>query len=139
VRLLNRTTRHHSLTEAGALYYEQVRAVVRELDSIRIRRLLSGVSEGHPARPLRTSAAKRIHPSAGPPPQPPSRIAPRYYLSDHPVDLVETASTWRLLGVLQIEPDRTKAQPEPPHRVRQSPLYFDVHGEPASSDGAHSA
>src|SRR5436190_23755809 len=35
VRLLNRTTRHHSLTEAGTLYYEQMRAVVRELDGIR--------------------------------------------------------------------------------------------------------
>ena len=80
VRLVNRTTRHHSLTEAGAMYYEQVRALVRELDSLRHQAASYQESvKGTLRVQLRDVGCNAPHPSGGAGVSgPASGIAPRH-------------------------------------------------------------
>lgn len=133
VRLVNRTTRHHSLTEAGAMYYEQVRALVRELDSLRHQAASYQESvKGTLRVQLRTSAAMHLILPAVPAflgQHPGLRLD--IHLSDHQVDLVENGfdlAVW--LGVLQ-DSNLIARKLSRSHRiVCGSPRYFEVHGEP---------
>jgi DNA-binding transcriptional LysR family regulator len=133
VRLLNRTTRHQSLTEAGALYYDQVRAVVRELDTIRhqVASYQDSV-KGTLRVQLRTSVATQLILPAVPAflgQYPGLRLD--IHLSDHRADLVENGfdlAVW--LGNLQ-DSNLIARQLSPSCRVVcGSPRYFDVYGEP---------
>jgi DNA-binding transcriptional LysR family regulator len=133
VRLLNRTTRHHNLTEAGTLYFEQVRALVRELDSIRHQAASYQDSvKGTLRVQLRPSAAIHLILPAVPTflgEHPGLRLD--IHLNDHQVDLVENGfdlAVW--LGVLQ-DSNLIARKLSRSHRiVCGSPRYFDVHGEP---------
>jgi len=133
VRLLNRTTRHHSLTEAGDLYYEQVRTLVRQLDSLRHQAAsYQEAVKGTLRAQLRTSAAMHLILPAVPAflaENPGLRLY--IHLSDHLVDLVENGfdlAVW--LGVLQ-DSNLISRKLSGSHRiVCGSPRYFDIHGEP---------
>lgn len=90
VRLLNRTTRQQSLTEAGQLYYENVRHILREIDTVKrevssYQDAVKGLLRAH----LRTSAGNQVVVPALP------RFLERYpgvtldiTLTDERVDLV---------------------------------------------------
>ncbi|MPZ55186.1 MAG: LysR family transcriptional regulator [Rhizobiales bacterium] len=133
VRLLNRTTRHQSLTEAGALYYEHARDVVRQLDNLRnqVSSFQDSV-KGTLRVQLRTSAASDVIVPALP------SFLSRYPelcldvdLNDDRVDLVENGidvAVW--LGNLQDTSTVARRLSAGRRVACGSPAYFAKHGEP---------
>jgi len=134
VRLLNRTTRNNSLTEAGALFYERARAVIGELNAAkRDASSFQSTAKGLLRISLRISTSRVILPAL-------SKFLELYpdlmldvTLTDERLDLVANkidVAVW--LG--HLEDSRMMARRLTPSRrvVCASPAYLDRHGIPTT-------
>jgi DNA-binding transcriptional LysR family regulator len=133
VRLLNRTTRRQSLTEAGQVYYSKVTAILSQLEGI--KRDASSYQEGVKGRlkvHLRSSIGNQVIVPALPRflKQFPN-ISLHLTLTDDRVDLVEQAvdvAVW--LGALE-DSSMIAKRLSPSSRVLcASPLYLQQYGVP---------
>lgn len=141
VRLLNRTTRHQALTEAGAIFYDRARSILQEVE--RARRDASSFQrevKGLLRVTLRVSAGTAVIVPALP------RFLERYpeltvnvTLSDERTDLVARGidvAVW--LGHLDDSGVVARRLTQTRRVVCASPEYFARHGEPKKpGDLAH--
>ncbi|MFT3975545.1 MAG: LysR family transcriptional regulator [Sphingomonas bacterium] len=137
VRLINRNTRSQSLTEAGRLYYERVRAISRELEVAKseTRSAHEGV-EGRLRVALRTSSATTVIVPALP------ALLARYpgleleiIVTDERPDLVVNqidVAIW--IGELP-DSELVARRLSPSRRILcASPAYLEKHGTPEKPD-----
>ena len=125
VRLLNRTTRHQALTEAGVIFYDRARSILQQVerakrDASSFQKEIKGV--------LRVTFASRPEhghcPGAAAVSRAPSRIGGERTLSDERIDLVAMASTWPSgSGIWTIGRRRPTTDTDEPRRVRQSGIF----------------
>jgi DNA-binding transcriptional LysR family regulator len=135
-RLLNRTTRRMSLTEAGARYYEQV---VRILDDLSEAEQSLGPLQQAPSGTLRVSAPMSlslVRLSAAMP-----RFLERYpqvsldlNLEDRRIDIVKEGYDLAIRGTDRLEDSSLVARKlmTLDHVLCGAPAYFERHGVPAS-------
>lgn len=135
-RLLNRTTRRMSLTEAGARYYEQV---ARVLDDLSEAEQSLGPLQQAPSGTLRVSAPMSlslVRLSAAMP-----RFLERYpqvsldlNLEDRRIDIVKEGYDLAIRGTDRLEDSSLVARKlmTLDHVLCGSPAYFERHGVPAS-------
>lgn len=137
-RLLNRTTRRMSLTEAGTQYYQHV---VRIMDDLaEAESALSPLSET-PAGLLRVSAPMSLTLTAF------SEVIPSFlkrypdltldlHLDDRRVDLVKEGYDLAIRGSDNLEDSSLVARKllTMTHVLCAAPSYFDAHGIPATPD-----
>ncbi len=138
VRLLNRTTRRLSLTEAGSLYYRNVARILDDLDAA--DRALGPLQQA-PAGTLRVAAPMTVTLvclSAAIP-----RFLARYpqvsldlNLDDRRVDVVKEGYDLAIRGSDSLEDSSLAARRlmVMRHVLCAAPAYFDAHGEPARPD-----
>jgi DNA-binding transcriptional LysR family regulator len=133
VRLLNRTTRRQSLTEAGQVYYAKITAILAQLDEA--KRDVSSYQEGVKGRlkvHLRTTIGNQVIVPALP------RFLTQYpninlhlTLTDNREDLVEHSvdvAVW--LGALEDSSMMARRLSPSERVVCGSPLYLQKHGAP---------
>ncbi|CAB3918103.1 LysR family transcriptional regulator [Achromobacter anxifer] len=135
-RLLNRTTRRMSLTEAGARYYEQV---ARILDDLNEAEQSLGPLQQAPSGTLRVSAPMSlslVRLSAAMP-----RFLARYpqvsldlNLEDRRIDIVKEGYDLAIRGTDRLEDSSLVARKlmTLDHVLCGAPAYFERHGAPAS-------
>ncbi|MGA4635507.1 LysR family transcriptional regulator [Pseudomonas solani] len=137
-RLLNRTTRRMSLTEAGASYYEQV---VRILDDLKEADRSMGPMQGAPSGTVRVSAPMSFTliclADAIP------RFLARYpelsldlQMEDRRIDIVKEGFDLAIRGSDRLEDSSLVARPVMTlhHVLCGAPAYFAEHGIPESPD-----
>lgn len=134
-RLLNRTTRRMSLTEAGRQYYEQV---ARILDDLRDAEQALGPLQQEPGGTLRVSAPMSLSLTLLSAAMP--RFLARYprlsldlHLEDRRIDLVKEGFDVAIRGSDRLEDSSLVARKlmALEHVLCGAPAYFDQHGEPA--------
>ncbi|MBV7483086.1 LysR family transcriptional regulator [Bordetella sp. BOR01] len=138
VRLLNRTTRRMSLTEAGTLYYEQVCRILDDLDEagrslacMQVR--ASGVLRVSAPMSLtltRLSAAIPAFLQAYP------ELSLDLHLEDRRVDIIQEGFDVAIRGTDHLEDSTLVARPLTvlPHVLCGSPAYFQRYGMPDTPD-----
>ena len=137
-RLLNRTTRRMSLTEAGQRYYEQISRILDDLDEA--GRSL-GPMQTQPSGVLRVSAPMSLTLTRL------SAAIPRFlqaypelsldlYLEDRRVDLIQEGFDVAIRGSDNLEDSSLVARPLTvlPHVLCGAPSYFARNGLPKSPD-----
>ncbi|OZI72764.1 MULTISPECIES: LysR family transcriptional regulator [Bordetella] len=138
VRLLNRTTRRMSLTEAGALYYDQI---VRILDDLDEAGRSLGPMQSRPSGVLRVSAPMSLTLIGL------SEAIPRFlraypdlsldlHLDDRRVDIVREGFDLAIRGSDRLEDSNLVARRLTllTHVLCGAPSYFEEHGVPASPE-----
>lgn len=138
VRLLNRTTRRLSLTEAGSLYYGNVARILDDLDAA--DRALGPLQQA-PAGTLRVAAPMTVTLVCL------SAAMPRFLarhpqvsldlnLDDRRVDVVKEGYDLAIRGSDSLEDSSLAARRlmVMRHVLCAAPAYFDAHGEPARPD-----
>lgn len=138
VRLLNRTTRRLSLTEAGSLYYRNVARILDDLDAA--DRALGPLQQA-PAGTLRVAAPMTVTLVCL------SAAIPRFLarhpqvsldlnLDDRRVDVVKEGYDLAIRGSDSLEDSSLAARRlmVMRHVLCAAPAYFDAHGEPARPD-----
>ena len=135
-RLLNRTTRRMSLTEAGTRYYEQV---ARILDELREAEQSLGPLQSAPTGTLRVSAPIILHADASVGrdsrlPGAPSDLSLDLNLEDRRVDIVKEGYDLAIRGTDRLEDSSLVARRlmTLEHVLCAAPAYLARHGEPAS-------
>ncbi len=133
-RLLQRTTRRMSLTEAGSLYYEQISRILDDLDEA--GRSLAPLQTG-PSGVLRVSAPMSLtlsRLSAAIPAflQAYPDLSLDLHLEDRRVDIIQEGYDLAIRGSDQLEDSSLVARPLTvlPHVLCGAPAYFQRHGEP---------
>jgi DNA-binding transcriptional LysR family regulator len=133
VRLLNRTTRQVSLTEAGAAYYEHCARIVADLDDVEASvgaltsaprgtlRITAGVELGEELAPLITEFMRT---------QP--EVAPEVVLENRFVDLVEERFDVGIRGAIRLPESSLVVRPLARSRLVlcAAPSYLAEHGAP---------
>ncbi|MCD0503384.1 LysR family transcriptional regulator [Bordetella petrii] len=138
VRLLNRTTRRMSLTEAGTRYYQQITRILDDLDE-------AGQSlatlRANPSGVLRVSAPMSLtltRLSAAIPAflQAYSDLSLDLHLEDRRVDIIQEGFDVAIRGSDQLEDSSLVARPLTvlPHVLCGAPAYFERHGAPRSPE-----
>lgn len=138
VRLLNRTTRRLSLTEAGSLYYRNVARILDDLDAA--DRALGPLQQA-PAGTLRVAAPMTVTLVCL------SAAIPRFLvrhpqvsldlnLDDRRVDVVKEGYDLAIRGSDSLEDSSLAARRlmVMRHVLCAAPAYFEAHGEPARPD-----
>ncbi|MBO9357422.1 LysR family transcriptional regulator [Bordetella petrii] len=138
VRLLHRTTRRISLTEAGTLYYEQVSRILDDLDEA--GRSLAPM-QAQPSGVLRVSAPMSLTLTRL------SAAIPAFlnaypgltldlHLEDRRVDLIQEGFDVAIRGTDHLEDSSLVARPLTvlPHVLCGAPAYFNAHGVPDTPD-----
>jgi DNA-binding transcriptional LysR family regulator len=137
VRLLNRTTRQVSLTEAGAAYYEHCVRIVADLDDAEAAvgaltraprgtlRITAGVEIGEELAPLVTEFLRA---------QP--EVAPEVVLENRFVDLVEERFDVGIRGALRLPESSLIVRPLARSRLLlcAAPAYLEAHGTPRAPE-----
>ncbi|MGE5792816.1 MAG: LysR substrate-binding domain-containing protein [Bacteroidota bacterium] len=137
VRLLYRTTRQVSLTEAGAAYYEHCARIVADLDDAEAAvgalsraprgtlRITAGVDIGEELAPLVTEFM-RAEPE----------VAPEVVLENRFVDLVEERFDVGIRGAVRLPESSLIVRPLARSRLLlcAAPAYLEAHGTPCTPD-----
>jgi DNA-binding transcriptional LysR family regulator len=131
-RLLNRTTRHQGLTEVGKIYYEKMRLIVADIESVNeivasYYEEVKGVLKAH----IRSSAARVILPELDQFLMAHPDIILDLTLTDERADLVSggiDVAVW--LGNLEDSTFIARRLTLTRRVIVGSPAYFDIHGEP---------
>jgi DNA-binding transcriptional LysR family regulator len=133
VRLLNRTTRQVSLTEAGSAYYEHCARIIAELDDVEAAvgalsraprgtlRITAGVDIGEELAPLITEFLRE---------QP--EVAPEVVLENRFVDLVEERFDVAIRGAVRLPESSLIVRPLARSRLLlcAAPGYLEARGTP---------
>jgi DNA-binding transcriptional LysR family regulator len=133
VRLLNRTTRQVSLTEAGTAYYEHCARIVADVDDAEAAvgaltraprgtlRITAGVDIGEELAPLVTEFLRE---------QP--EVAPEVVLENRFVDLVEERFDVAIRGAVRLPESSLIVRPLARSRLLlcAAPGYLEAHGTP---------
>jgi DNA-binding transcriptional LysR family regulator len=137
VRLLNRTTRQVSLTEAGAAYYEHCARIVADLDDVESAvgaltraprgtlRITAGVDIGEEFASLITEFL-RAEPE----------VAPEVVLENRFVDLVEERFDVAIRGAVHLPESSLIVRPLARSRLLlcAAPAYLEAHGTPRTPE-----
>jgi DNA-binding transcriptional LysR family regulator len=137
VRLLHRTTRQVSLTEAGAAYYEHCARILAEIEATEAAlgdsaqaskgtlRITAGVAIGEEIAPLLVEYMRRE-----------PDVSPEVVLENRFVDLVEERFDVALRGALTLPESSLVVRPLARTTVLlcASPAYLERHGAPASPE-----